>query len=292
MKYTGPIFRPPVEAHTLLLQVTVGCAHNECTFCTMYRSVPFQVEPLEQIERDLIEAKRQYGRLKRIFLVNGDAFVLSAPQLKAIAAKIIQYFPDMETITMYASIRNIMAKTDAELAELRQMRINDLYVGLETGHAEVIRNINKGHELADAYRQLERLNQAGIRHMALLMLGVAGRGRGIENAVETAKLLNAVRPSLVWLGTLGIFDDSPLAGEVAVGTFEAATEGEILEEEKKLIELLDLTGVPLYGVHPTNLTSIVGTLPGDRELMLQTIDDAIRATDPAILGRSLPRHSL
>ena len=138
MKYTGPVYRPPLEHNTLLLQVTVGCAHNKCTFCTMYKDVKFEMESLEQIEEDLKEARNYYGKLERIFLVNGDAFVLSANRLKQIAKKIIEYFPECRTISMYASIRNIMNKTDEELKELRDLRINDLYVGLETGTEEVI----------------------------------------------------------------------------------------------------------------------------------------------------------
>lgn len=292
MKYTGPIYRPPVEADTLLLQVTVGCAHNKCTFCTMYKDTPFQIEQLDQIEQDLREAKQMCGSLTRIFLVNGDAFVLSARRLKEIAAKIIEYFPEMETITMYASVQNIMDKTDAELAELRQFRINDLYVGLESGHGEVIEKINKGHQLEDAYVQLERLNKANIRHSALLMLGVAGKNKGIENAIETAKLLNTIKPSLVWLGTLGIFTGSELSRNIENHLFEPATELEILEEEKKLIELLDLTDVPLYGIHPTNTTPIKGILPRDQDRMIQTIDRTIQSSSSTFLNQALKRSTL
>jgi len=292
VKYTGPIFRPPVEANTLLLQVTVGCAHNQCTFCTMYKDISFQVESLDQIERDLQEAKLEYGRLKRIFLVNGDAFVLSANKLKEIAAKIIEYFPGIETIAMYASIRNIMMKTDEELKELRAMRINDLYVGVESGEEEVIRNINKGHTLDQAYEQLERLNRAKVDHIALLMLGAAGSKRGIENATATAKLLNATKPKLVWVGTLGVFAGGELAKDVAEGVFTPATELEILEEEKKLIELLELTDVPLYGVHPTNAVPIYGVLPRDKEKMIVAIEKTIHTADREFLAGSAARTSL
>ena len=118
MKYTGPVFRPPFEAHSLLLQVTVGCSHNKCTFCTMYRDTPFQVESMEQIEKDLREARQSYALVRRIFLVNADPFVLSADKLKAIAEKINEIFPEIETIAMYASVKNIIDKTDEELKEL------------------------------------------------------------------------------------------------------------------------------------------------------------------------------
>ena len=127
MKYTGPVYRPPYEANTLLLQVTVGCAHNKCTFCTMYRDVQFGVEQIDQVEKDLQEAQQFNGNVKRIFLVNGDAFVLNARRLKEIAEKIHHYLPKVETITMYASINNIMHKSDEDLAELAKLGIGDLW---------------------------------------------------------------------------------------------------------------------------------------------------------------------
>lgn len=208
MKYTGPIYRPPYEANTLLLQVTVGCAHNKCTFCTMYRDVRFSMEKLDQIEKDLQEAKQQFGDLKRIFLVNGDAFVLSANRLKPIAELIIKYFPHIEVITMYASINNIKGKTDEELRELQKLRISDLWVGAETGHEETLEYLNKGFTVQDTYEQLERLNVAGIRFYYGFMYGAAGKDKGIENAIANAKIINKVKPYGIVPTTLGAFGDS------------------------------------------------------------------------------------
>ena len=133
MNYTGNIYRPPFESNSLLLQVTVGCSHNRCAFCTMYRDVPFQVEPLDQISADLDEAQRYWPNVTRVFLENGDPFVLSADRLKAIAELIHQELPKVDTIAMYASIQNIKSKTDAELSELRSIGINGLNIGVESG---------------------------------------------------------------------------------------------------------------------------------------------------------------
>lgn len=292
MKYTGPVFRPPIEANTLLLQVTVGCAHNKCTFCTMYRDIRFSVESLEQIEKDLQEAKETYRDLRRIFLINGDAFVLSASRLKPIAELIIKYFPNMEVITMYASIRNIMGKTDEELRELRDLRINDLWVGLETGNEKTLEYMNKGFTLKDSYEQLERLNRAGLRHNGIFLLGIAGRGKGIENAINTAKLINRAKPQLVGITSLGIFEGSQLSKEVEKGNFFPATELEILEEEKKLIELIEVENMPFYGNHPTNAANIVGMLPRDREKMIGIIEGSIKGADYQFLSNATPRYSL
>ena len=147
MKYTGQVYRPPFEANSLRLQVTVGCSHNKCTFCTMYQNTPFQVERMEQIEQDLREARQMYPLVRRIFLVNADPFVLSAEKLKAIARKINEILPEVETIAMYASVKNILDKTDEDLKELRALKINELNIGIESGMDEVMRHLNKGFTL-------------------------------------------------------------------------------------------------------------------------------------------------
>ncbi len=292
MKYTGTIYRPPLEANTLLLQVTVGCTHNNCAFCTMYQDTQFSIESIEQIEKDLQEAKLLYGSQKRIFLVNADPFALKAWRLKEISDKIIDYFPEMETITMYASIRNIKHKTDKELLELKEARINDLWVGIESGNDEVLEQMNKGFTKDEAYTQLTRLTMAGIRHNGIFMLGAAGKSQGIKAATDTALLINKVKPQLVGVTTLGFFEGSKLLNDVSNNLFEPATELEVFEEEKKLIQLIDLPHLPFYGDHPINAAYIAGTLPEDRDDMIATINDVIESTDAKVLYSSALRTAL
>lgn len=289
MNYTGTIYRPPVEADSLLLQVTVGCAHNQCTYCNMYKDVCFRREGLKQIEGDLLEARAHYNRMERIFLVNGDAFVLQADYLKAIAVKIKEYFPECNTITMYASIQNIKSKTNEELVELRALGINDLYVGIESGSDEVITKINKGHTIQEAKEQLQRLNKANINHMALLMLGVAGKNKGIENAKITAEFLNVTKPKLIWVGTLGVIPGTELHQEVKAKSFIEASEIEILNEEKTLIENIKLENIPFYGVHNTNSIPVVGMLPRDKEKMLMTLKNGILNFDEEKFKKTFKR---
>jgi radical SAM superfamily enzyme YgiQ (UPF0313 family) len=291
MNYTGPTYRPPYEVNSLLLQVTVGCAHNKCVFCTMYKDVQFSIDPLEQIERDLQEAKLHYGNVKRVFLVNGDAFVLSARRLKTIAELIIIYFPDVEVITMYASISNVKSKTDEELRELRELRINDLWMGLESGNEETLNYMNKGFNLSDAYEQLERLNKAGIRHIDIFIFGAAGRGKGIQNAIDNAKLINATKPSGVSITTMGAFGESQLAKDVESGKFIPATELEVLEEQKKLIELIEVESTYL-GIHGINTVTFDAFLPEDREKAIKKIDDAIENLGDEFLNSVPKRHSI
>ncbi|WP_372754041.1 radical SAM protein [Labilibaculum sp.] len=223
MNYTGPVYRPPYEANTLLLQVTVGCAHNKCTFCTMYRDVKFSVDKMDQVEKDLQEAQANYPNVKRIFLVNGDAFVLSGNRLKAVAEMIHKYLPEVEIITMYASINNVMGKTDEELSELKKLGIGDLWVGVETGLGDALDYLNKGASLADAYEQLERLNKAGITFFYGFMFGAAGKGRGSENAEANAKLINQVKPLGIVPTSLNANEGTQLAKDIEAETFEMAS---------------------------------------------------------------------
>lgn len=293
MKYTGTTYRPPVEHDSLLLQVTVGCAHNKCTFCNMYRDVDFEIETIEQIENDLKKAKTMYRNVKRVFLLNGDAFVLSADRLREISKKITQYFPEVETITMYSSVHDIISKSDADLKDLRDnYRINDLYIGLETGHQETLKNIKKGHNLDDAIRELARLDRANIDYIALFMLGIAGKGKGHENAIASSSLINSINPKAIWFGTLGVYDESPLGKALKDGKFTLAPEIEILNEEKEIISLIELKDIAFYGVHPTNLASVHGILPDDRDSMIREIDDFIESMDINILNKAIKRTSL
>ncbi|NOU60151.1 radical SAM protein [Marinifilum caeruleilacunae] len=291
MNYTGPVYRPPYEANTLLLQVTVGCAHNKCTFCTMYRDVKFSVDKMEQVEKDLQEAQEKYPKVKRVFLVNGDAFVLSGRRLKAVAEMIHKYLPEVEIITMYASINNIMGKTDEELADLAKLGIGDLWVGVETGLEDALDYLNKGASLQDAYEQLERLNRAGITFFYGFMFGAAGKGRGIENAEANAKLINTVKPLGIVPTTLSPNEGTKLAKDIAEGNFELATEREVLEEQKKTLELVD---VPTYymGIHIINTVSFDAQLPKDKQSAIDRVDYVISDTDDLVLDSVPLRHSI
>ncbi len=292
MQFEGTTYRPPVEAESMLLQVTVGCAHNQCTYCNMYDDVSFRVIKSDQIEHDLQEARQIFSKAERIFLVNGDAFVLSANRLKKIAQLIADYFPECKTISMYSSIRNIQSKSDEDLKELKRCGINDLYVGIESGWGQVVSHIKKGHTIEEAKTELARLNEVGINHIAGLMLGVAGRAKGLENAEHTAAFLNETKPKLIWAGTLGLFEGTPLSKEVEKGLFMPASEIEILEEEKALIRSINLENVPFYGIHPTNTLPVFGILPRDKQKMIDAIDLGISRLGKDALSDFFKRASL
>jgi radical SAM superfamily enzyme YgiQ (UPF0313 family) len=292
MDFEGTTYRPPPEADTVLIQATVGCSNNRCSFCNMYRDVSFRVIGMDRIASDLKEAKYIHGRAERIFLVNGDVFVLSANKLKKIADLIRDTFPECQTITMYASISNIKTKTDEDLELLKSLGIDDLYIGTESGSDTVLSFVNKGHTVAEAKEQLDRLKKTGISYILNVMLGLAGAGGGQENARVTADFLNRTEPKIIWVGTTTIFEETELYREVVDGRFTPATEREILEEEKELINRLSLDQVHILGNHPSNSVFFAGDLPRDKERMIKTIEQGILHYGDETLSRPFHRQTL
>ena len=271
MHYTGTIYRPPFEARSLLLQVTTGCSHNRCSFCTMYRDEPFRMEPLDQIEEDLVEARQYVPNVTRVFLENGDPFALSADRLEQIAVMIHAYLPRVETIAMYASVKNVIGKSDEELRRLRNLGINELNIGVESGLDEALSYMNKGYTAAQAKYELNRLKSAGIDYGANIILGCAGPERRHENAAATAALLNETKPYLIFTGTIHSDPGCPLYEDMQSGRFVESTFGEYLDEEEELLELLDLTECYLFGLHPSNIVTMHGNLPEDKAAMLELV---------------------
>lgn len=269
MHYTGPVYRPPMESETPLLQITSGCSHNRCAFCTMYRGTRFTVSNLEDIEADLDEMRHTLGSgLRRIFLLNGDSFALPTKKLLKISELARARFPHLETLSCYASIRNIGNKSDQELKELRQARYTDLYIGLESGYDPALAQMNKGFTIDDAYKQLERLKKANIRYGALLMFGLGGKTKGAVSAAETAKLLNENMPFVISAVPTAIPPGSELEQMRNAGEYCMPDERELLEEEIMLLQAIEPSeSCYFFGRHPYNAVPVSGYL-SDKEKMI------------------------
>ncbi len=271
MNMTGVVYRPPYEANSLLLQVTLGCSHNKCTFCYMYPDIKFTVCPMEQIEADIEEAARYCPDVERVFLEHGDAFVLSADRLMQIADAIHRKLPKVETIAMYASIQNIKHKTDAELRRLRNAGINGLDIGVESGLDSALQYMNKGHTAKEAEEQLLRLTKAGIDYSFNAILGCGGADLWKENAEATAALANAVQPHLLFIGTLHAQPGCRLYDDMKNGVFKECTCGQLLDEQEQLIRCLDLKDTYYFGSHPSNLVPMQGRLPKHKQDMIEAV---------------------
>ena len=292
----GTLYRPPAEANTFLLQVTAGCTHNACRFCSMYRDKKFHMIDEDILRKNLQEEKRVceiYGRPhRRVFLMDGDVFSLSADRLEEKLEFIHRYLPEIEVFSMYAAVRSIQTKSDADLDRLKKLGINDLYIGYETGLDDVLQFMNKGTSIADSIRQANRLNQAGIHHRALFMLGVAGKGRGEESGMAAANLINEIRPDMARFTTLTVFPGTELEENVKAGRFTEAGEKENLIEEKIALENIQLPELHFWASHVLNSTPVSGYIGRDREWMLKRLTRSIDEFDEASFSRNFRRTHL
>ena len=273
MNMTGIVYRPPYEANSLLLQVTLGCSHNKCTFCYMYPDVQFKVCPMEEVEADIEEATHYCSNVKRVFLEHGDAFVLSAEKLLKIADAIHRKLPKVETIAMYASIQNIKSKTDEELRQLRTAGIHGLDIGVESGLDAALTYMNKGHTAAEVREQLLRLTEAGMDYSFNAILGCGGAELWKENADATADLINAVQPHLLFIGSLHAQPGCRLYQDMRNGTFKECTIGQLLDEQERLIRRLDLKDTYYFGSHPSNLVPMQARLPNQKQDMIEAVQE-------------------
>lgn len=270
MHFDGPIYRPPPEWNTPLLQVTVGCSYNRCAFCTMYRNTCFHISPESEIIDDLLELSPHRDNIHRIFLLNGDPFVLSTDKLLRISQLVHQYLPKVDTLTCYCSIGDLRNKTFDDLVALRKAGYNQLYIGLETGYEPALKFITKGYTIAEAERILENLLRAGFDYNALLMNGIAGKGRSEVSVAATAKLLNAHKPKMVALLSTAVSSGTPLEEMRNRGEYTELTEREQIEEELMLLQALEMDDdCYFFGSHPFNLVPVNGYFSQKQELMEQ-----------------------
>lgn len=296
MNYNGNIYRPPIEAHTMLIPVTEGCTHNKCTFCNMYQNVPFRMWSLDEVENYVAEVKSRYGRLAdsidRVYLVGADPFALSAEKLLTRILLIKKYLPNVAVITMYARTDNIAHKSDEDLKCLKEAGVNDLYIGVECGLNDVLANLNKGYSADETREQCLRLNAVGIDHCDLLMLGAAGKGRGLENAKATATLENEIKPTKILLNTMSAFEGTVLDKDIRDGRFIPATEKEILQEEYALLQALELPDTYFWAIHPLDSVGVEGVLKTDKDRMLEKLGRAIETVDNSAYSRVSRRGTL
>ncbi|MDE6070119.1 MAG: radical SAM protein [Alistipes sp.] len=274
LHFTGTVWRPPYEAHSVLLQTTVGCTHHACKFCSLYGDLKFRLSPMEEIEADLKIIAGHQPRARRVFLVGANPFALSYERLVRLADRIRDYLPKVQTIGMFARIDDIARKSDGQLRELRARGITGLSIGTETGDDPTLAFMHKGHTAAETSTQCRRLDEAGIEYYLTYMTGLAGAGNGERAARATAALFNELRPYIIGVVSLTLFPEAPLAAEVAAGRFVEAGERERLEELRTFIAELTIP-TTLMGHTVSNAVPLLGRLPEDRARLLGEIDDAL-----------------
>ena len=293
MHYTGTIWRPPYEASSLLLEVTAGCTHHKCKFCTLYKDLPFKfrMSPLEDIESDLQEAQlwstdpisllraRLQGlprpeHIRRAFLTGANPFVLKYERLMTIADLIRQYLPSIKTIGCFARVTDVTLKSDEELAALRQAGYDGLTIGIETGDNEALKFMNKGYTAADIVKQCQRLDQAGIHYSFFYLVGISGAGRGEIGAKATADVCNQLHPTLIGVNMLTIYPESELYQEIQRGSWREESELEKYREIRTLLQNLEIP-TQFAALGASNAFQFQGTLPEDKEALAAALDKII-----------------
>lgn len=282
MHYTGTIWRPPYEASSLLLEVTAGCTHHKCKFCTLYADLPFpfKTSPMEHIEADLKEVQKIMSRypdsrkISRAFLTGANPFVLKFDRLMKIAGLIHQYFPSIKTIGSFARITDITLKSDHELKELHRAGYDGLTIGIETADNEALQFMNKGYQADDILKQCKRLDQAGIQYSFFYLAGISGAGRGEAGAKATAALCNQLHPVIIGANMLTIYENSGLYQEILQGNWKEESETEKYREVAALIKNLEIP-TTFAAMGASNAFQIQGKLPKDREKLLTFLEHVI-----------------
>lgn len=275
MNYEGQICRAPMERSSFMLPVTVGCPYNQCKFCNLFRHLRYRELPAEKIEEELKRVKDIGGSPTKIFLGDGSAFGLKTERLFWILERIQSYFPDCRTINMDATVTSILQKSEQELKRLAEYGVRHLYLGIESGLEDVLTFMKKDHTVSEAYEAIERLQAAGLIYDAHIMTGVAGRGRGRENADALAQFLNQTHPAHVVNFSMFIHREVPLYREIENRNYVPADELESLREEKRLLEQLNIP-VKYEGFHDYLQIRVRGKLPSDQEKMVGKLETFIK----------------
>jgi len=274
MPYDMPLYRPPSEADSLILQITLGCSHNKCTFCSMYKTKKFRILTDQEIEQHIQWAKEYYPLARRIFLADGNALAIDTEKLIDIVKKLYNEFPNLERVTAYAGPRDILEKSEEELKDLNASGITMLYLGVESGSSRVLKNINKGvtpEEMVEAGRKVRK---AGFQLSCTIILGLAGKELWLEHARETALVINKIQPEYLGALTLMVEDITSLAAQVRRGEFNLLEPKEIIEEQYQLISNLDLTNCVFRSNHASNYLALKGVLNKDKDKLLRLLTDA------------------
>ena len=272
MRYEGDVYRPPSEARSLIIQATLGCTHNSCAFCTMYKKKRFRLRPYEEIVEDFHIARLYYPHVRRIFLADGDALCLSADKLLRIMDAAREVFPECARFGIYSRSSHILRKSEGELKDLSDAGLGIVYIGAESGSEEVLRRINKGEVPAQMIEAVQKAESAGIETSVTFVSGLGGKELIAEHAVQTGKMIGEMGASYVGLLTLILEPGAPMYDDMLAGDFIPLSAREILEELELILSNADCTGnCIIRSNHPSNLINLRGTLPQDKEQLLARV---------------------
>ncbi len=287
MNYEGDIIRPPSEANSLLLQVTVGCSHNKCTFCPAYKSKKFRIKSFDYIQEDILKASR-YRFIEKVFLCDGDALIIHQERIVQILNLIGTHIKGIKRVGTYANAKSILRKTVDELIQLREHGLRIAYLGIETGNDELLREIKKGVTNEEMIQAGRRIKEAGIVLSATIILGLGGIDKSIEHAFDTARILTEIDPDYASALTLMLVPGTSLYSDYISGNFVLPDKFGLLKELAIIIENSSFTNCYFTSNHASNYLPIKANLPSEKEKTVNTIHNVIKVRDT---NRLRPEHS-
>ena len=280
MRYEGKLYRPPSEAQSYIVQATIGCSHNLCTYCDMYRDKQFRVRDLDEVLEDIAQAGRVYPTADKVFVADGDALIMDTDRWLTILAACREAFPALRRVSCYATAENVLEKTPEELRALREAGLEMLYIGPESGDDVTLKRIVKGSTFSDHVEAAKMAHDAGMSLSVIVLLGAGGVARSKEHARETARLISEMDPEYVGALTLTVIPGTPQARMVEKGRFELPPISELLVEMRTIVELAEPTRTVFRTNHASSYLPIAGELPADRDRILHAIDLALDGAIP------------
>ena len=284
MHYEGLIIRPPSEANSLILQITVGCSHNQCSFCPAYKAKKFRIKPIKEIFKDIDEAAAETcGAVRRVFLCDGDPLIAPQATLTAILQKLNDTFPFLQRVGIYANAKSVLNKTHEDLQALRAQKLGILYLGLESGDQVILDRIKKGATAEQMIEAAERVKEAGIKLSVTVILGLGGKERSRVHAVETMRVLNKMKPDHVGALTLMLVEGTPLYQKWKKGTFVLPEPFEIIEELHLMIKESQLKNCLFFSNHASNYLPLRVRLPQQKDQALSQIEAVLNERNTNVL---------
>lgn len=278
--YDTPVFRPPSEADSFILRVTRGCAHNKCTYCNMYRGVPFQILKDEEISRQIAMAT-YYGKnkVRRVFLADGDALVLPTAKLLKILQALREQFPKLQRVSSYAAPKDILRKSEDELRQLKEAGLQLLYYGMETGDDATLKAVNKGVNAEEAIEAGRRVTASGMKLSLMVILGIAGVEGSARHALATAEAINIIKPNMVSALCLMLYRGSELLEQFEAGNFNPLPPAALMQELHLMMEHINLPEghhCLFRSNHVSNYIPLAATLPKEKDRLLKDIEYSVQ----------------
>lgn len=275
IRYEGTLYRPPSEADSLILQATIGCSYNECTFCAMYREKKFRVRKLDELRAEIVWAKEHLGDVRKVFLADGDALMAKTSYLSALLDELRGAFGPLARVSCYASPQSLQVRSVDEMRALKERGLSLYYLGIESGHDAVLERLKKGVDSAEMIRVANKAHEAGVKLSTMILLGAGNRALSHEHALESARVVNAIQPRFVSTLVMTPVEGTPLFDEAKRGLVDEMTPLELARELREFIAALELSGSIFRSNHASNYLAVNGTLPKDKLALVRALDHVL-----------------